>query len=127
MASIEAPPRSRASVASTLLVPAVDEPIRSIGSAVIYRLPALPNAQHSEEQRAGGGIQATYTTTSSDGWPTHKPIRCIGGAVTYLLRTIPNAPYGSEVCVCFLPIHSGHQVRWTYQPGSHRRKVTQDF
>ena len=30
------------------------------------------------------------------------------------------------VCVCFLPIHSGHQVRWTYQPGSHRRKVTQD-
>ena len=21
---------------------------------------------------------------------------------------------------CFLPIHSGHQVRWTYQPGSHR-------
>ena len=36
----------------------------------------------------------------------------------------------SSVCVfsvCFLPIHSGHQVRWTYQPGSHRRKVTQDF
>ena len=31
------------------------------------------------------------------------------------------------VCVCFLPIHSGHQVRWTYQPGSHRRNVTQDF
>ena len=29
--------------------------------------------------------------------------------------------------MCFLPIHSGHQVRWTYQPGSHRRKVTQDF
>ena len=28
------------------------------------------------------------------------------------------------VCVCFLPIHSGHQVRWTYQPGSHRREVT---
>ena len=26
-----------------------------------------------------------------------------------------------------LSIHSGHQVRWTYQPGSHRRKVTQDF
>ena len=30
---------------------------------------------------------------------------------------------GYCVCVCFLPIHSGHQVRWTYQPGSHRRKV----
>ena len=35
--------------------------------------------------------------------------------------------YNLCVCVCFLPIHSGHQVRWTYQPGSHRRKVTQDF
>ena len=33
----------------------------------------------------------------------------------------------TSVCMCFLPIHSGHQVRWTYQPGSHRRKVTQDF
>ena len=31
----------------------------------------------------------------------------------------------SECTSCFLPIHSGHQ--WTYQPGSHRRKVTQDF
>ena len=31
------------------------------------------------------------------------------------------------VCVCFLPIRSGHQVRWMYQPGSHRRKITQDF
>ena len=31
------------------------------------------------------------------------------------------------MCVCFLPIHSGHQVRWTYPAGSHRRKVTQDF
>ena len=28
-------------------------------------------------------------------------------------------------CVCFLPIHSG--LQWTYQPGSHRKKVTQDF
>ena len=35
------------------------------------------------------------------------------------------------VCVCvfvrFLPIYSGRQVRWMYQPRSHRRKVTQDF
>ena len=30
----------------------------------------------------------------------------------------------TTVFVCFLPIHSGHQ--WTYQPGSHRRKVTQE-
>ena len=32
-----------------------------------------------------------------------------------------------RVCVCvFLPIYSGHQVRWMCQPGSHRRKVTQE-
>ena len=31
------------------------------------------------------------------------------------------------VCVCFLPICSGRQVRWMYKPGSHRRKLTQDF
>ena len=39
-------------------------------------------------------------------------------------------PFPLSLClesVCCLPIHSGHQVRWTYQPGSHRRKVTQDF
>ena len=24
--------------------------------------------------------------------------------------------------MCFLPIHSGHQVRWTDQPGSHRQE-----
>ena len=35
--------------------------------------------------------------------------------------------YAFFIYVCFLAIHSGHQVRWTYQPGSHRRKVTQDF
>ena len=29
-----------------------------------------------------------------------------------------------NVCVCFLPIHSGHQVRWTYQVPA---EVTQDF
>ena len=29
--------------------------------------------------------------------------------------------------LCFLPIHSGHTSSWTYQPGPHRRKVTQDF
>ena len=32
-----------------------------------------------------------------------------------------------SVCVCFLPTHSGHKVRWTYQPGLHRSKVIQEF
>ena len=48
-----------------------------------------------------------------------------------VLRIEPNntavRKCAASVCVCFLPIHSGHQIRWTYQPGSHRRKVTQDF
>ena len=52
-------------------------------------------------------------------------------AFIFLARRIQPFLYStvqySTVCVCFLPIHSGHQVRWTYQPGSHRRKVTQDF
>ena len=43
------------------------------------------------------------------------------------LSTTRSRGWVGGVCVCFLPIHSGHQVRWTYQPGSHRRKVTQDF
>ena len=29
------------------------------------------------------------------------------------------------LCVCFLPIHSG--LQWTYQSGSHRKKVKQGF
>ena len=38
--------------------------------------------------------------------------------------------WSAQACVCvlcFLPIHSGHQVCWMYQPESRRRKVTQDF
>ena len=31
------------------------------------------------------------------------------------------------MCLRFIPIHSGRQLRSTYQPESHRRKVTQDF
>ena len=33
----------------------------------------------------------------------------------------------TSVCVFFFLIHFEHQVRWTYQPGSHRKKITQDF
>ena len=41
-----------------------------------------------------------------------------------------NCVYPVPVCVCvcvFFPFILDIQVRWTYQPGSHRRKVTQDF
>ena len=47
--------------------------------------------------------------------------------VTWLPLSYRGDRLSNNVCVCVLPIHSGHQVRWTYQSGSHRRKVTQDF
>ena len=57
---------------------------------------------------------------------------CIIGLWTagWMLARAPASPAQAlyhHVFVCFLPIHFRHQVRWTYQPGSHRRKVTQDF
>ena len=56
-----------------------------------------------------------------------------GGLLPHIILLTHDLPSGNPfkyhvVCMCvFLPIHSGHQVRWTYQPGSHRRKVTQDL
>jgi hypothetical protein len=49
-----------------------------------------------------------------------------------ILHTYGTCTYSSTgtyvlFVVVFLPIYSGHQDRWTYQPGSHRRKVTKDF
>ena len=57
--------------------------------------------------------------------PEHFPQLRTGGAIGPHVRT--PCTVCVCVCVCFLPIHSGRQVRWTYQPGSHRRKVRQDF
>ena len=73
----------------------------------------------------------TLAAKMDDGAPWHK--RVLQGAEKFMTswHSLSNAARLSFsdlcVCVCFLPIHSGHQVRWTYQPGSHRRKVTQDF
>ena len=59
------------------------------------------------------------------------PCRDSAGTGPVNLKVVNGCCLGRSSCVCvcvrFLPIHSGHQVRWTYQPGSHRRKVTQDF
>ena len=44
------------------------------------------------------------------------------------VSSIPaNGIFPTVVCVCFLPIHSGHQVRWTYQPGSHKISRASSF
>ena len=57
----------------------------------------------------------------------HRMTRMTGPDCAVMCNLINIHTTYTHVCVCFLPIHSGHQVRWTYQPGSHRRKVTQDF
>ena len=48
-----------------------------------------------------------------------------------VLRIEPNITAvqkcAASVCVCVLPVHSGHQVRWTYQPGSHRRNLSEEL
>ena len=48
-----------------------------------------------------------------------------------VLRIEPNITAvqkcAASVCVCFLPIHSGHQVRRTYQPGSHRINLFEEL
>ena len=41
--------------------------------------------------------------------------------VEALSVNVKNTTY-TYVCVCFLPIHSGHQVRWTYQRWGHTRE-----
>ena len=46
-----------------------------------------------------------------------------GGSMILVTKTSDQAC----VRVFFLPIHSGHHVRWTYQPGSDVRKVAVFF
>ena len=46
------------------------------------------------------------------------PIWCPSGGWRH--AKVPCVCFGVPAWVCFLPIHSGHQVRWTYHPGSHR-------
>ena len=48
-------------------------------------------------------------------------------SLRYHLNVLTFFPLTGGCSEGLLPIHSEHQVRWTYQPGSHRRKVTQDF
>ena len=49
----------------------------------------------------------------------HPPSFC-GACLSFSRGKDSAIPYPRRpcVCVCFLPIRSGHQVRWTYQPGS---------
>ena len=58
---------------------------------------------------------------------SHKSASEARGTITQNALLIVYCCTGRRImCVlCFLPIHSG--LQWTYQPGSHKKKVTQDF
>ena len=73
---------------------------------------------NSHARTGTGKIRFPYSADHEQDWQVYRvdPYSVESAADTYIHMC---------VCVCFLPIHSGHQ--WTYQPGSHRRKVTQDF
>ena len=83
------------------------------------RLPPDDVDARKERRGAGGGTAALFVSPeqSQEDSPTLLRFWCTDQMTISV----------TSICVCFLPIHSGHQVRWTYQPGSHRRKVTQDF
>ena len=51
-------------------------------------------------------------------------ILCDDYTYTYILIPPWEDQCECHVWLCFLPIHSG--LQWTYQPGSHRKKVTQE-
>ena len=67
---------------------------------------------------------STYACTSFIVHGTISSVVCQNMMITAVLWTHFSPP-PTFVCFCSLPIHSGHQ--WTYQPGSHRRKVTEAF
>ena len=83
---------------------------------------------HKQHAAAGDGLstRAAFPTSFFFSLELENKSRKIG--TRYVCMYVCTWYVFMYVCfLCFLPIHSGHQVRWTYQPGSHRRKVTQDF
>ena len=99
------------------------------------RTPSLIRLTTQKAIRGWPGLLKRSIARKEDGLT--EPRECGVEKVFYeaLLRNAVGGGHGESVTgsqmarvgVCFLPIHSGHQVRWTYQPGSRRRKVTQDF
>ena len=65
-----------------------------------------------------GGCKAGLTLKEEDTAPALAVVVVVVVVDSHIQRIV-------LVCVlCFLPIHSGHQVRWTYQPGSHATEET---
>ena len=100
---------------------------------LIFTCASLPHCNgHSSGAPMAYRETSTHTVAARDvpldplGDNSTQPHAHKWGLVGAMLCAIAPTPVWC-VCVCFLPIHSGHLVRWTYQQGSHRRKVTQDF
>ena len=107
-----------------------------IGSHIAYRWRSLPRVRrHRANKPQGSPKQVLPWQVTMDQlicaslFHTHYWYE-LGMLKVPALSTTEDTRYICYYCVCFLcflPIYSGHQVRWTYQPGSHRSKVTQDF
>ena len=108
---------------------------------------AMPDSKENKQADAGsrrfrrhflcGALLCDFLSAEREGLSTHVQrewsaesfMPSILSLRIFCTAVLPRSKFSPPtVCVlCSLPIHSGHQVRWTYQPGSHRRKVTQDF
>ena len=92
--------------------------------AAIYETREVCTSHNKYKKRGGGGAVMNRYCCGSDLFT--KCRRSNGREVKSVMLYTKHLR--CTLCVFFfLPIHSGHQVRWTYQSGSHRRKVTQDF
>ena len=92
----------------------------NIGFEIIVYGQILPDKKGLSDLRSPNSqIQFRYT-------PNTMPIKdCIFIAHLGGANPAVNTPRPSRgVCVLFPSILD---IKWTYQPGSHRRKVTQDF
>ena len=92
------------------------------GHAIVYRWRSLPRVRRHRASKPQGSFERVLP------WQiTMDQLIFASLSHTHHWYEVGMLEVPAYMCVCFLPIHSGHQVRWTYQPGSHRRKVTQDF
>ena len=103
----------------------------------VYRI--LAGSEHPQRNKSkAGSSKKKLEEISRNFTPQPTPPRHVSVMSRMLCRPLlgtlsaqqierPLLLKGECVCVCFLPIYSGHQVRWTYQPGSRRRKITLDF
>ena len=97
------------------------------GHAIAYRWRSLPRVpRHGASKPQGSSKRVLPWEVTMDklicASLSHTPYGYEGG-----MLKVPAVLLLIILCLCFLPVYSGRQACWTYQPGSHRMKVTQDF